>query len=678
MLPFGAQRHALTLRQGGAWFNASAYADLAAIADFNNDRYALPAFGPELAVNGDFASDLSNWTATNSGTGTSTWVAGAMQLVGNGAGNLGYRQQLVATEVGKLYAVTFTQTGVQGFHYFGPTATAYVAGTQTVYFTATSASSVIGFGNSSTVGTLTIDNVSVREVILTRGAGALGANKFTDPGFTTVTGWSAAYQSTVTAVGGRMRVTAAGGTNPYASYQFTDLEIGAKYRFMWTGFAGTAAIPELILGNTAPLARQEYGAGSGAISGFQQLEFTATSVNLYIKFRLGSTTIGNYFEVDDVSLQKLPATGAYPKRGATFAEWLAFTAASTTARSYVASDGLWKNDLAANAPRFDFRNGKRQLRLEGERTKLVVRSNDQSNAAWVITGGASVGAPVLSPSGGADAYPITFAASSAAGLTQNLTGLTASTTYTASLWVRCLSGTELVRIKVWDNTSDKFSSDITVTTAWQRVTFTLTTGATTPTSPNIEIRNASDGLARTVLVYEAELEVGAFASDPIPTLATAVTRAIETARFSPLLEAIMQRAAASVVVRGRLDANSLTNFPRIVGGASGHALLSSGSSGASVLSYNGTTGVSGSLPTGALSSPFGVGSNFDSAGRSAVGNGGTVGSDTAAAGDRSQLYLSRGSSIGTGTEYGHGLYDFVGISPERLSSTTLQALAVPA
>jgi hypothetical protein len=157
------------------------------------------------------------------------------------------------------------------------------------------------------------------------------------------------------------------------------------------------------------------------------------------------------------------------------------------------------------------------------RTNLVVRSNDQSNAAWVITGGSSVGAPVLSPSGGTDAYPITFAASSAAGLTQNLTGVTASTTYTASLWVRCLSGTELVRIKVWDNTSDKFSSNITVTTAWQRVTFTLTTGATVPTSPNIEIRNASDGLARTVLVYQAQLEAGAFASPPILTSGSAAT-----------------------------------------------------------------------------------------------------------------------------------------------------------
>jgi hypothetical protein len=157
------------------------------------------------------------------------------------------------------------------------------------------------------------------------------------------------------------------------------------------------------------------------------------------------------------------------------------------------------------------------------RTNLVVRSNDQSNAAWVITGGSSVGAPVLSPNGGTDAYPITFAASSVAGLTQNLTGMTASTTYTASLWVRCVSGTELVRIKVWDNTSDKFSSNITVTTAWQRVTFTLTTGATTPTTPNIEIRNASDGLARTVLVYQAQLEAGAFATPPIVTTSSSAT-----------------------------------------------------------------------------------------------------------------------------------------------------------
>lgn len=180
--------------------------------------------------------------------------------------------------------------------------------------------------------------------------------------------------------------------------------------------------------------------------------------------------------------------------------------------------GVWSPFAANTLVRTDL-----GLQTVPTRTNLVVRSNDQSNAAWVITGGASVGAPVLSPSGGTDAYPITFAASSAAGLTQNLTGVAASTTYTASLWVRCLSGTELVRLKVWDNTSDKFSSNITVTTAWQRFTFTLTTGATVPTSPNIEIRNASDGLARTVLVYQAQLEAGAFASPPIVTTSSSAT-----------------------------------------------------------------------------------------------------------------------------------------------------------
>ena len=855
------------------WYDAPSYADLSAIADFSNNQYALPAFGPETVTNGTFDSGLTGWTINNGAT--LSVVSGELQI--SSAASFGGARQVLNLKRGSTYEVVGTaRNGTSNGSWilvgnsvgandvltfvFNSVANA----TQRTYFTAQADTQYLTL-QLSAAGAGFFDNVSVREVILTRNAVALGANKFTDPGFTTVTGWSAAYQSTVAAVGGRMRVTAAGGTNPYASYQFTDLEIGSRYRFMWTGFAGTAAIPELILGNTAPLASQEYGAGSGAISGFQQLEFTATSVNLYIKFRLGSTAIGNYFEVDDVSLQKLPATGAYPKRGATFAEWLAFTAASDTARSYVDQSGTWRNSsdgftnlvrnnsttgsnsvifsagtktaivgesgdpgircvsttettarfplatvsagtrysvagrirldptwtgtvtidigdgtgvditsqLAAgaerdfsaivtagssgnfvdffssgfsgktqdfvaiqlapglvasrpivtsgdavfggvNAPRLDFRNSKRQLRLEDARTNAI--RNNSMVGAVVGTIGSGGGAPtgwawdtVGLPSGitrsitgfgtenglpyvdvniagtaGANGYEaLTFTAGA-------LTSMSPGQTWTGSLFAKLIAGVIPAGTSLYfryENASngqlqDAIASLSSVNSTMQRLVATNATApANTAQGRMFLLWSFATGVSYnlTLRLYGPQLEQASFASDLMLTAGAAVTRAIETARFSPLLEAVMQRAAASVVVRGRLDAVPVGAAPRVVGGNGGVSIIGGAGSGTIVGSYNGTTSISATVPSsGNIVSPFGTVAAFDSSGRTVGVNGALSGGDTATIGDRAQVLLARAVYIGGSSEYSHGLYDFVGISPERLPSATLLALAVPA
>jgi hypothetical protein len=69
--------------------------------------------------------------------------------------------------------------------------------------------------------------------------------------------------------------------------------------------------------------------------------------------------------------------------------------------------------------------------------------------------------------------------------------------------------------------------------------------------------------------------------------------------------------------------------------------------------------------------PMGAAMSFDAAGKSIVGNGGTVATDAIALEVRTTIYLGRD---GTPT-YGDGYYDYVAISPERLPHVTLQALA---
>lgn len=183
-----------------------------------------------------------------------------------------------------------------------------------------------------------------------------------------------------------------------------------------------------------------------------------------------------------------------------------------------------------------------------------------------------------------------------------------------------------------------------------------------------------------MIVYGAQLEAGSFASDPIPTTSAAVTRAIETARFSPLLEAVIQNPAASVVVRGQMDAAMGVNGTGvanacIVGGGNNVLLVCRNSTDSQqVATYQGVSLATGSANP-VLSSPWGVGVSLGSSGRSLAKGGSTVASDSQPKStyDLSSVYLNRHSG-GAGVNFGN--YDFVGISPERLTDTKLQGLAV--
>lgn len=60
---------------GGNWYDAVAYQDLSAIADFNRNLYALPALGPELVINGNFSDGSNNWVITNFTMAAMAWRA---------------------------------------------------------------------------------------------------------------------------------------------------------------------------------------------------------------------------------------------------------------------------------------------------------------------------------------------------------------------------------------------------------------------------------------------------------------------------------------------------------------------------------------------------------------------------------------------------------------------------
>ena len=182
--------------------------------------------------------------------------------------------------------------------------------------------------------------------------------------------------------------------------------------------------------------------------------------------------------------------------------------------------------------------------------------------------------------------------------------------------------------------------------------------------------------AEALYLFGGQDVVGAFASDYIATTTASVTRAIETARLSPLLEAILQRAAASVVVRGDLT-NPLSGDRLFMGGATTVALAKATSTSSQVTATNATTALNATLGSGTNVGSLGVALGYTASARSLVGNGGTVATDANGPGSLTTVYLARNATNTAGT-FGDGLYDFVGIAPEKLSDATLQALAVPA
>ena len=121
---------------------------------------------------------------------------------------------------------------------------------------------------------------------------------------TNVDGWSAAYQSVLSWDSGKMRVIASGGTNPYVQQTITGLTVGKLYECqgkLGQGTSGSSSIAFFASVSTS-LAASDLGSAGGEAPRFS---FTATASTVYIKAKHSNTTIGSYFEVDNVSVKEI-------------------------------------------------------------------------------------------------------------------------------------------------------------------------------------------------------------------------------------------------------------------------------------------------------------------------------------------------------------------------------------
>jgi hypothetical protein len=180
----------------------------------------------------------------------------------------------------------------------------------------------------------------------------------------------------------------------------------------------------------------------------------------------------------------------------------------------IAAAGEWRID---HDPITHERRG---LLLEPGRTNIALRSRDFTQAAWVKTS-ITAALDVAGIDGASNtASRLTATAGDATAL-QSITS--ASAARVTSFFVRRITGAGTIEIT--QNNGATWTA-ITLTAAWQRFTIPVAT----ITNPVIGVRMATSG--DVIAVDAAQCEGGTFATSPIITIASAVTRAADGGSLS--------------------------------------------------------------------------------------------------------------------------------------------------
>jgi hypothetical protein len=279
------------------------------------------------------------------------------------------------------------------------------------------------------------------------------------------------------------------GTNNWVAITFTQAE-SFSYFDLSNGTLGGSVGTDIV-------ARTITSVGNGWYRISISVNNTSTNVNIYVADSNGSVagTSGNI-------LIQAAQIGA----GDIATDYIATT---TAAVSVGPVSGLPRLDyLGSTCPR---------LLLEPQRTNVATYSEQFDNAAWSKTKATVTANDTISPDGYTNADKIVFAdGTSTINQAYNLAGATA----TRSVYIKGTAGQTI-------SLDDVFASQplITLTGQWQRITFT----AAAPNGYGFGISTFGGATARTIWLWGAQTEVGAYATSYIPTLGTSVTRVADAA-----------------------------------------------------------------------------------------------------------------------------------------------------
>ena len=185
--------------------------------------------------------------------------------------------------------------------------------------------------------------------------------------------------------------------------------------------------------------------------------------------------------------------------------------------------------LGNDQPGFDHDALGRRLGLliEWAATNLLRHSKAFDNPLWEKDGGVVIGNSVLAaPDGSLDAMQLDLPGG-AAGLYQNVGGLSATEPYSLAIWMRALTGMADVTLGGIDGPS---THGVSVDENWQRVWISEPASCTTRYP---KISTAISGAPASVLIWNAQLEADVVPSSDIISNGIPAARAADDVRLDP-------------------------------------------------------------------------------------------------------------------------------------------------
>lgn len=373
--------------------------------------------------------------------------------------------------------------------------------------------------------------------------------------------------------------------------------------------------------------------------------------------------------------------------------------------SCIGADGTLST-VAADAPRFDYTNGRCQLLLEGSSTNAI-RNNAMLGAVAGIVGSGGALPTNWTAGGtgltrtvvgtgtqkGVDYVDVRFSGTIADGNgamlsfegTQEIAALTGER-WSMSAWISLVGGSLAnatnVRLTFREGTAaggfvvQTIGADIKalIGSTWKRFGFStaLAGGATTAfVQPRISVASAtSTALDFTLRVGLPQCEKQAQTTSAIRTTGTAAARAADDCRLNATAAALLGRSAVGISIKG---SGVWGGSGSLIGGAASTRLLAF-NSGQTAL---GIGHASPLVIAGSLTAPladFGLAGGWDGTGRAGAYGGGTAVQDASAI-DADFASARLGRNDGT-SAFAPGWYDEIAIYPFRPSNTALAGLSV--